>query len=420
MNAASYQPSQYELQRLERIRKNEAYLDSLGLRQNKAKMLEMTKKTKHNQQRDKKLMVKPGEERRSQRKQKNTGGLMILSYTDPEDMASPTAIKQAAFFSGAEVTPSPKNLSKRFNAAPSRSFRRTSLNREEFALTDKEKDIISQSTMDSNYLQKFREFLVYHNKISEQNVRNVMKQVTKLATGEGVRYESPSYGWKPNQYFQKGTPVTPLSDFVELMEMAQECEDKWGRDHGNGWLLSHPLKKMLLFQQFCLQNPDFLSSECKLKEYYAQDFEEEEEEEVEVSDAAPAVTSTEEENSTSREEEQENRTSSEEEEENSSSSEEDASDEEDYGETNNNNKRSREDYAGRRVAKKFGRKVYQGTVKSYDEDSKFWKVVYDGGDEEDMEAEEVQETLKLLKEVEAKKKDGPQKRGRPKKKSRKA
>jgi hypothetical protein len=35
-----------------------------------------------------------------------------------------------------------------------------------------------------------QEFLVFHNKISEQNARNVMRQVSKLARGEGIRYES--------------------------------------------------------------------------------------------------------------------------------------------------------------------------------------------------------------------------------------
>lgn len=67
----------------------------------------------------------------------------------------------------------------------------------------------------------------------------------------------------------KGQQVTPMSDIVQLMTEGQRCEDKWGRDRGNGWLLSHPLKKLLLFQQFCLNNPDFLTAKCKLSQYYA-------------------------------------------------------------------------------------------------------------------------------------------------------
>ena len=121
--------------------------------------------------------------------------------------------------------------------------------------------------MDQNYLDKFREFLVHHDKISVQNERNVMRQVTKLAHGEGIRYESPKYGWSEGCYFLKGTKVTPMSDLVELMQQAVEAENKWGRDRGNGWLLRHPLKKLLLFQQFCLQHPDFLMATCKLEEY---------------------------------------------------------------------------------------------------------------------------------------------------------
>ena len=62
-----------------------------------------------------------------------------------------------------------------------------------------------------------------------------------------------------------------MSDFVGLMAKGQECEDKWGRDHGNGWLISHPLKKLLLFQQFVLQHPDFLASDLRLKEYCAEE-----------------------------------------------------------------------------------------------------------------------------------------------------
>jgi hypothetical protein len=77
------------------------------------------------------------------------------------------------------------------------------------------------------------------------------------------------YGWAEGCYFMKGQQVTPMSDIVQLMKEGQECEDKWGRDRGNGWLLSHPLKKLLLFQQFCLNNPDFLTAKCKLSQYYA-------------------------------------------------------------------------------------------------------------------------------------------------------
>ena len=52
-----------------------------------------------------------------------------------------------------------------------------------------EKDRKSLACADENFLAKFQEFLEYENRISEQNKRNVMRQVRKLASGEGIRYE---------------------------------------------------------------------------------------------------------------------------------------------------------------------------------------------------------------------------------------
>jgi hypothetical protein len=65
----------------------------------------------------------------------------------------------------------------------------------------------------------------------------------------------------------KGVKCDLTTDYVDLIEHAAWCENNWGRDHGNGWLLNHPLKKLLIFQQFCLQNPDFLDKDCTHKEY---------------------------------------------------------------------------------------------------------------------------------------------------------
>lgn len=79
--------------------------------------------------------------------------------------------------------------------------------------------------------------------------------------------KTKQYGWPDGCYFMKGTKVEPTTDVVALLIEAQNCEDKWGRDRGNGWLLLHPLKKLLMFQQFVLLNPGFLKSRCKLAQY---------------------------------------------------------------------------------------------------------------------------------------------------------
>uniref|UniRef100_A0A7S4UXM4 Uncharacterized protein n=2 Tax=Ditylum brightwellii TaxID=49249 RepID=A0A7S4UXM4_9STRA len=261
-----YELSDYEKQRLERIAKNHKYLESIGLGDAKQKMRDMTKKTKKNLRRQQLLpQVKPGDERRSKRILRSADSLVMLSYND-EDERVVTQDDDYDF----EQDDDEDNV---YATTPSRQFRSRKyglINREDWEISEEDKKELEKD-MDDNYLGKFKEFLVFHNKISEQNVRNVMRQVRKLARGEGIRYESPRYGWPENCYFMKGTLVTPLSDIVDLMEKGQECEDKWGRDHGNGWLISHPLKKLLLFQQFVLNNPDFLAAKCKLKEYYDMD-----------------------------------------------------------------------------------------------------------------------------------------------------
>lgn len=81
----------------------------------------------------------------------------------------------------------------------------------------------------------------------------MLRQITKLASGEGIRYESHAYGWPEGCYFLEGIKIGPADDILKLMDIGRECEEKWGRDHGNGWLLSHPLKKLYMFQQYHLQ-----------------------------------------------------------------------------------------------------------------------------------------------------------------------
>ena len=44
--------------------------------------------------------------------------------------------------------------------------------------------------------------------ISDANRRLVIRQVTKLVSGEGVHYASPAYGWPDDVIFRKDEPVT--------------------------------------------------------------------------------------------------------------------------------------------------------------------------------------------------------------------
>ena len=272
-SADGHELSEYERLRLARIKKNEAYLASLGLGSTKQKLMEMTRATKRNirrkqmQQQFPSSRVKPGEERRSSRLSHSgriKKALVMLSYNEESD----ERIIQQDNDEESDEEDSPHMLYIDPKPRPYCGKRFRSIDRSQWEVSEDDK-LALEKNIDDNFLAKFKEFLVFHNKISEQNVRNVMRQVKKLAGGEGIRYESSRYGWPDNCYFLRGTHVTPLSDIISLMDEGQDCENRWGRDHGNGWLISHPLKKLLLFQQFILNNPDFLSSKCKLKDYYA-------------------------------------------------------------------------------------------------------------------------------------------------------
>ena len=72
----------------------------------------------------------------------------------------------------------------------------------------------------------------------------MIRQVTKLVTGVGVEY----HHWPAGVVFRKGEPVTLQDDLAQIKEEAKDFEAEHGRDLGNGWLLNHPLQKMILFR----------------------------------------------------------------------------------------------------------------------------------------------------------------------------
>jgi len=82
--------------------------------------------------------------------------------------------------------------------------------------------------------------------VSEQNRRSVMRQVRKLVSGEGVTY---AY-WPKGVVFRKDEPVTMQSDISAIIDDARDYEDQYGEDRGHGWLLNHPLRKLLFYQHY--------------------------------------------------------------------------------------------------------------------------------------------------------------------------
>lgn len=80
-----------------------------------------------------------------------------------------------------------RKILKQSNKRVRQKSRSLKIDAEDWKLSEKDRQ--SLACADENFLAKFQEFLEYENRISEQNKRNVMRQVRKLASGEGIRYE---------------------------------------------------------------------------------------------------------------------------------------------------------------------------------------------------------------------------------------
>jgi len=258
--------SEYELLRLKRIQRNAERLQALGLDQSPLKKVKPKKKNIVS----KIKRIKPGQERRSRRlaSSKKDNELVMLDYysaKDDEENVSRQNNEDYDYEDDSDDNGESEDVTTRQRSGFRNATRTKRMDSDKWKLSKEDRK--SLASADDNFMAKFQEFLAYKNRISEQNMRNVMRQARKLANGQGIRYESPRYGWPEGCYFKKGKRITPMSDIVELMMEGQACEDKWGRDHGNGWLIAHPLKKLLLFQQFILNNPDFLTSKLRLKDY---------------------------------------------------------------------------------------------------------------------------------------------------------
>ena len=80
-------------------------------------------------------------------------------------------------------------------------------------------------------------------KIAE--ARETLRQVKLLVSGAGVHYAH----WPEDFYFRRGEPVTLAMDIGEIQDAANEIDRRPGyRDRGNGWLLNHPLQKLMNYQ----------------------------------------------------------------------------------------------------------------------------------------------------------------------------
>ena len=201
--------SEYELQRNKKIAANQAFLETLGLGGTGQKLPKKPARAKSKKRKFE------GEKRKSVRL---AGG--------------PAPIER--------LQDDPRSY---LDFVESRERRKRARRQEPWEPTDEQRERLGEF-----FVEEFYDFLgtttKYHKEISPDNRKTVIRQVTKLVTGVGVEY----HHWPAGVVFRKGEPVTLQDDLAEIKEDAKDFEAQHGRDLGNGWLLNHPLQKMILFR----------------------------------------------------------------------------------------------------------------------------------------------------------------------------
>ena len=179
--------SQYEIERDERIKRNEAFMLSIGIDPHGGGYMKQNKKKKApSKPRLPRPKVPESERRRSSRLQGGTAEPERLTYDEWSDDERP------------------RQRSRGSGGRRARKNRLVELSEEQRA---------ALATFDMDDFEAWMEPDGEH-PISDDNRRQVIRQVTKLVSGEGVHYASPQYGWPDDVIFRKDEPVTMQSDAV--------------------------------------------------------------------------------------------------------------------------------------------------------------------------------------------------------------
>lgn len=388
---SEYQLSEYELLRLERIKRNQARLEELGLVDKPWNNKQQPKKKKKKTTPRKKAKTpRPGQERRSKRLSKAPPGQLLQLSNHHEDEV---VVEQDADFdtdADEEKEPYEAKISVR------QVRRQVNLDRDKYSVSKEDMQNLRGGMDAEAVIAKLQEFLRYHDKISDSNERRVMPQASKLLRGEGIGY----IHWK-GKMFHKGDKITLMDDIVALYDEAIECEDKWGKDLGNGWLLKHPLKKLLIFQSFCLKNVGFLGSTSKIKEYC--EGEEQQEEghgamDAEEDERKPAANGADDavSNKSSKDDSATADTAG------APDSDDSAKEKDKSKSAAKPTKGTTNKYIDARIAKNFDAGLFFGTITKHYPKHDVWFVEYDDGDEEEFDADELDAALRLYKKKSSK------------------
>jgi hypothetical protein len=232
--------SPYEQARLDKIKRNETRLASLGLLPVKKQQLTTTPRRRQ-------------ETRGGFRRAANNSVVTPSppSRTSGRLKSQPVQYAPLVDDDGRLKKKQESNMESSITPKTKRGFKcDIPMNVSSLPLTKDEKSKIENKMKgDDEFLAAFEDYLTNVDIISDPNRRSVLRQITKLVLGQGITYSR----WPMGCIFLRDIKVGPTDDVLKLMSIGRECEEKWGKDLGNGWLLSHPLKKLYMFQQYLLQ-----------------------------------------------------------------------------------------------------------------------------------------------------------------------
>lgn len=216
--------SEYEVQRLERIAANQKFMESLGVKESMSAIRgapsqrRIIKKRTHNT---------PA--RRSSRLEGKEVDYTVTDNTDYRLLDGELYVTKKMKKS--------RMLSKTGGGGGGR--RQSAL----ASLTPEERATLDRA---SEWLGSFERFLKRRGD-SDANRRQVLNQTTKLVSGFGIQHPRSQ---KNGCVFRKGIPLHLDDDVEEILKEAWEWEAVHGEDLGHGWLVRHPLKKIILFQRY--------------------------------------------------------------------------------------------------------------------------------------------------------------------------
>lgn len=236
--------SDYELQRLETMRQNQLVLESLGVASASAS-LRLASATPEKPSVDPAVRAAKAAERHArlleaQANRRTSPRMQEL----PDGGQTPRAPKRYSdeYASLDEAERESTQLRKKMRRASAAARSSGTRKKEERWLSADERAAIAEAYEEAEgWLDEMREY--FEDKLSEANLRNVMKQATALATGEGVPHTIKS------TWFRQGEPVSLDEDLVQLRIEANRFLDR-NDDPGHGWRLDHPIGKMGLFQAY--------------------------------------------------------------------------------------------------------------------------------------------------------------------------